>query len=232
MADFNLPNEIWCMIFTYLPLKPKKNATATCKLWSRLIREDPKLSGYILISWYNMKTAIATLQWNWENWPVLKTLELKSHSLTAVEDFELLVDSKESIQNVIEKLSLIDHCSSSLEEVIFAVDLTLIQTYGQSLLKYQRQTNEIFGFGQTLDSLQKWKEYESNMKALKRLPPNILAKFQATSVPSNDLLLLIASPYFRHFRNGVTPALGYNHSILAPAMIHFRNLVIGRKSYK
>ena len=119
MADFNLPNEILCMIFTYLPLEPKKKATATCKLWSRLIREDPKLSGYISISWYNMKTAIATLQWNWENWPVLKTLKLKSHSLTAVEDFELLVDSKESIQNVIEKLSLKDHCSPSLEEVIF-----------------------------------------------------------------------------------------------------------------
>ena len=235
MTDFDLPNEIWCQIFSYLPLEPKKNVTATCKLWYRLIREDPKFSGHILISWHNMKTALDTLQWNWSNWPALKTLELNK--------LERIEDLRASIQNVIEKLSLKDHCSPSLEEVIFAVDLTLIQTYGQSLLKYQRQTNEIFGFGQTLDSLQKWKEYESNMKALKRLPPNILAKFQATSVPSNDLLLLIASPYFRHFRysttvadwhfrNGVAPALGYNHSILAPAMIHFRNIVIDRKSYK
>ena len=53
MADFNLPNEIWCKIFSYLPLAPKKNATATCRLWFRLIREDPKLSGYTLISWNN-----------------------------------------------------------------------------------------------------------------------------------------------------------------------------------
>ena len=68
MVDFNLPNEIWCMIFSYLPLEHKKNATATCKLWFRLIREDPKLSGYILISWNNMETALDTLQWNWSNW--------------------------------------------------------------------------------------------------------------------------------------------------------------------
>ena len=218
MADFYLPNEIWCMIFTYLPLEPKKNATATCKLWSRLIREDPKLSGYILISWFNMKTAIATLQWNWENWPALKTLELKSHTLTAAKEPELKVDSKESIQNVIEKLSLKDHCSPSLEEVIFAVDLTLIQTYGQSLLKYQRQTDQIFAFGQTLDSQQKWMDYESNMKALKWLPKSILAIFEATSVPSNDLLLLIASPYFQNFRHRVAPVLGYNHLILASVL--------------
>ena len=50
MADFDLPNEIWCKNFSYLPFEPKKNATATCKLWFRLIREDPKISGYILIS--------------------------------------------------------------------------------------------------------------------------------------------------------------------------------------
>ena len=29
MADFYLPNEIWREIFSYLPLAPKKNATAT-----------------------------------------------------------------------------------------------------------------------------------------------------------------------------------------------------------
>ena len=49
MPAFDLPNEIWCKIFSYLPFQPKKNATATCKLWFRLIREDPKISRYILI---------------------------------------------------------------------------------------------------------------------------------------------------------------------------------------
>ena len=115
MAGFSLPNEIWCKIFTYLPLEPKKNATATCKLWSSLIRQDPKLSGHILISWHNMETALETLHWNWSNWPVLKTLELTK--------LELVKETRESMQNVIEKLSLKDNCPASLKEVLFKVDL-------------------------------------------------------------------------------------------------------------
>ena len=164
MADFSLPNEIWCMIFLNLPLAPKKNATATCKLWSKLIREDLKLSGHILIYWYNMETALETLQWNWNNWPALQTLELKSHPRLFVEI------SREAIQNTIEKLSL-KRCPASLEEVIFDFDLTPIQSYqksyGQSLLKYKPCTDQFFGMGQELDSIQKWNKYESNMRAWK-----------------------------------------------------------------
>ena len=100
MVDFNLPDEIWYMIFSYLPFKSKKNASATCKLWFRLIRGNQKFSGYILISWHNMEKAIDKLQWNWNNWPALKTLELKSHPLSIVGD------SRETIQKAIEKLSL------------------------------------------------------------------------------------------------------------------------------
>ena len=163
MADFSLPNEIWCIIFSYLPLAPKKNATATCKLWSRLIRADSKLSRHILISWYNMDTALETLQWNWNNWPALQTLELKYHPLTV---------SREAIQNAIEKLSL-EHCPASLEEVIFNFELTPIQahqkSYGQSLLKYKPYTDQFFGFGfgYELDSIQKWNKYESYMRSWK-----------------------------------------------------------------
>ena len=115
MADFNLPNEIWCKIFTYLPLEPKKNATATCKLWFSLIRQDPKLSGHIVISLHNMETALETSHWNWSNWPTLKKLELTK--------LELVKESRESFQNVIEELSLKDNCPTSLEEVLFCVNL-------------------------------------------------------------------------------------------------------------
>ena len=174
-------------------MEQKKNATATCKLWSRLIREDTYLSGHILISWYNLGTALETLQWNWSSWPALKTLELNK--------FEL-VDSREAIQNIIKTLSLRE-CPPNIEKVLFNVDLTSIQTNGMSLLKYQPNTDKIFGLGQELDSIQKWNVYESNMKALKKLQSmgyagseelleRILEKLEATSVPpSNDLLLLI-----------------------------------------
>ena len=178
MADFSLPNEIWCMIFSYLPLTSKKNATATCKLWSRLIREDTKLSGHILISWKNLETALETLQWNWSNWPGLETLELNK--------LELVEDSRVSVQNVIEKLSLsfTDHCPPSLKAVLFHVDLTPIQTFGQSLLMYNPYTDQIFGLGQELNSIQKWKQYELNMRGLKMLKSlasgNPFAKFLFT----------------------------------------------------
>ena len=201
MADLNLPNEIWCMIFSYLPLEPKKNATATCKLWFKLIREDPNLSGHILVSWYNMKTALETLQWNWLNWPALKTFELKEFKL---------VDSREAIRNIIKTLSL-RKCPPNIEEVLFNVDLTQIQTNSPSLLKYQPSTDQIFGLGQELNSIQKWNEYESNMKALQKIHEmgqmrhmymagvrtpgenfeTLLAKLEATTDPSNVLLLLI-----------------------------------------
>ena len=165
MADFSLPNEIWRMIFSYLPSAPKKNATATCKLWSRLIRADSKLSGHILISppltWYSMEAALETLQWNWNNWPALQTLEVKYHPLTV---------SREAIQNAIKKLSL-KHCPPSLEEVIFNFDLTPLQSYSksycQSLLKYKPYTDQFFGLGKELDSIQKWNEYESYMRGWK-----------------------------------------------------------------
>ena len=210
-GDFNLPHEIWCMIFSYLPFKSKKNATATCKLWFRLIRGNQKFSGYILISWHTMEKAIDKLQWNWDwnNWPALKTLELKSHPLAIVGD------SRETIQCAIEKLSLKDS-PKSLEEVLFDVDLTLLKTHGwsRSLLKYQLSTDHVLGLGQKLDSMEKWKEYELNMKALKTLnsmgrgfkadgtdhgllAASILAKMVDVST-SNDLLLLIASKDFRN----------------------------------
>ena len=160
MAWFYLPNEIWCEIFSYLTLAPKKNATATCKLWWSLIRENQKLSGYILISWSNMEEALEKFQWNWNNWPALKTLELKK--------LELSENSRKTIKNVIEKLSMKD-CSPSLEAVLFDVDLTQIQTDGQSLLKYQTFANQFFGLGKKLDSNQKWQEYESSLKLLKKL---------------------------------------------------------------
>ena len=158
MDDFNLPNEIWCMIFSYLPLEPKKNATATCKLWFRLIREDQKLSGHILISWHNMEKALDKFQWNWNNWPALKTLELNK--------LERVKDSRESIQDVIEKLSL-KGSTTRLEKVLFDMDVAPMQTDGSSLLKYQPYTDQIFGFGQELDSIQKWEEYERRMQVLK-----------------------------------------------------------------
>ena len=225
MADFNLPNEIWCKIFSYLPLKSKKNATATCKLWSRLIREDPNLSGHILISWYVLWTPLETLQWNWSNWPAIKTLELNK--------FEL-VDSREAILKIIKDLSLKD-CPPNIEKVLFNVDLTPIQTNGMSLLKYQPNTDQIFGLGQELDSIEKWNEYASNMKALKRLKSmayrgpeeyleRVLEKLEATLVQSNDLLLLIQKIRLLWDGSSLEPMQMVNGYIFDPNLVQYMEL--------
>ena len=186
MEDFYLPNEIWSMIFSYLPLEPKKNATVTCKLWFRLIREDQKLSGYILISWHNMEKALDKFQWNWNNWPALKTIELNN--------LEWVKNSRESIQNVIKKLSLKD-CTPRLEVVLFDMDVNPNQTDGSSLLKYQPYNDQVFGFGQELDSIQKWNEYESNIVALQILkdlyhPPGGINWEHYKNCPSSTLYKL------------------------------------------
>ena len=223
MADFNLPNEIWCKIFSYLPLNSKKNATATCKLWSRLVREDPNLSGHILVSWYILGTVLETLQWNWSNWPALKTLELNK--------FEL-VHSREAVLNIIKILSFRER-APNIEKVLFNVDLTPIQTNGLSLLKYQPNTDQIFGLGQELDSIEKWNVYESNMKALKRLKSmgysgsvepleRILAKLEATSVPSNDLQLIIQK--IRLIWEPLEPLQMANGYYLDPDLVQYMEL--------
>ena len=152
-----------------------------------------------------METALETLQWKWSNWPGLKTLELNK--------LERVVDSRVSVYNVIEKLSLSshyvkDHCPPNLKVVLFDVDLTPLQTNGQSLLMYKPYTDQILGLGQELDSIQKWKQYELNMRGLKilksiarRNPPQvswpILAELEGTLVQSKDVLLLITSPAFQ-----------------------------------
>ena len=155
-----------------------------------------------------METALETLQWNWSNWPGLKTLELNK--------LELVVDSRVSVHNVIEKLSLSshyvkDHCPPSLKVVLFDVDLTPLQTNGQSLLIYKPYTDQILGLGQELDSIQKWNNYEISMRGLKMWKSMacknrnelshhfrpILAELEATLFPLNNILLLIASPAFQ-----------------------------------
>ena len=174
MANFYLPNEIWCKIFSYLTLAPKKNATATCKLWWSLIRENQKLSGFISISWFNLEKALEKLQWNWNNWPALKILEL--HTLESVED------SREAVQKVIEKLSLKD--CQSLELVLFDLGFDGQKNkLEQTLLQYLIFTDQIFGLGQKLDSDQKWETYESNMKLMRNIK-SMGIKFDPLTVAS------------------------------------------------
>ena len=72
----NLPQGVWCIIFSYLPKESRKNATSTCKLWFQIIRADSRFSGSISIPWSTLKSS----NFDWDNWPSLKTLDITDSS--------------------------------------------------------------------------------------------------------------------------------------------------------
>ena len=76
----NLPQGVWCIIFSYLPKESRKNATSTCKLWFQIIRDDSRFSGSISIPWSKFRTLLRTSNFDWDNWPSLKTLDITDSS--------------------------------------------------------------------------------------------------------------------------------------------------------
>jgi len=73
-----LPREILCIIFSNLDKKSVKSATATCKLWFELIRNDSNLSSYIclkVIKPQQFDQRIQDLETSVAKWPVLKSIK-------------------------------------------------------------------------------------------------------------------------------------------------------------
>jgi hypothetical protein len=76
-----LPSELLYMIFSYLDKKSRKSATATCQLWFDVIRNS-NLSDHIYFkddsfSVEVLQQRIENLEWDWQRWPALKTLEIQ-----------------------------------------------------------------------------------------------------------------------------------------------------------
>ena len=74
----SLPNEVWCIVFSFMDKKSLRNSTATCTHWFELIRNNSKFSGQICLPNDNLlelKRKINDSQWIWTRWPVLQTLE-------------------------------------------------------------------------------------------------------------------------------------------------------------
>ena len=76
----SLPNEVLCILFSYLDKKSLRNSTATCKHWFELIRNDSNLSGQVCLpndGLLELKRKINDSQWIWTRWPVLQTIEFR-----------------------------------------------------------------------------------------------------------------------------------------------------------
>lgn len=114
-----VPNEIWCMIFSYLDEKSVKNATLTCKFWFELIRSSPYFSSHIILQNFGLEELeekIKNSDWLWNRWPALKTLELEGGTEPE--------SASEAIALV--KAFKFEMCPT-LENVIFSVNFDLIE---------------------------------------------------------------------------------------------------------
>ena len=73
-----LPREILCIIFSYMDKKSVQSATATCKLWFELIRNDSNLSSHVcfkVIKIQDFEKRIQDLDASVVRWPALKTIK-------------------------------------------------------------------------------------------------------------------------------------------------------------
>ena len=73
-----LPREILCIIFSNLDKKSIQSATATCKLWFELIRNNSNLSSHVcfkVIKLQEFDQRIQDLEASVARWPALKTIQ-------------------------------------------------------------------------------------------------------------------------------------------------------------
>ena len=128
-----LPREVLCTIFSYLDKQSVQNATATCKLWFELIRNDKSLSGDICLEKLDLQQLSQKIligEWNWERWPVLKTLKFGELSATHIQP-----TISKNVASYLSKLVNFKECHT-LEKVVFSVSCTLTGIFPQFLFPH------------------------------------------------------------------------------------------------
>ena len=121
----NLPNEIWCSVFSHLDEKSVRSALLTCKSWFELIRNDPNFSSHICLKDHSLKellTKIEKSEWNWERWPALKILELEL-DMSKAAGFEYRLKCPKQAMDLKKQINF-KECLS-LEKVVFPVHIDL-----------------------------------------------------------------------------------------------------------
>ena len=131
-----LPREILCIIFSYLDKKSVQNATATCKLWFELIRNDKGLSSYVCFEKNVLEELLQEIRvgkWSWAGWPILK--KLKFGCLSAAKNHK-------EITSYLPKLANFNGCPT-LEKVVFSVSCTMAVIFPQ--FSFHHLTNAPLG---------------------------------------------------------------------------------------
>ena len=162
--ECNLPNEVWCDIFSYLDKKSLKNVTATCKLWFGMIRGNEKFSGRIKMKFTDLKDMAAKItdsEWLKERWPSIKVLEVSLGNQFLVGRQNILFPKMTKVIKLIKfdmgfkrRKPLISHygkVTMNIQDVIkkfkfgkFAIRLNVVRVYGDNwglfLRKYWRNS--------------------------------------------------------------------------------------------
>ena len=105
-----LNDEEWLKIFSYLDDKDMKSATMTCRRWFTLIRNDPKLSGYVKVYFHLQKfgefssqfanyrdTRIPDVNAFLNSWPALRKIKFSESYLAEPRKFAHLRDAMKEI---------------------------------------------------------------------------------------------------------------------------------------
>ena len=180
------PVEIWCKIFSYLPEKSTKNASLACRRWLKIIREDPKLSGHKLVSWDKTLEISQDTNWNWFNWPSLKTIEISydtmpdNHVLrcwsansaqekVSEDHWNKVLDSLESIRLSFKKCS-------SLEKVILTVE------FGLSHFLKRQKNNKLLALNPKESFVMRWNSFIVSLELLLNEVKNPSLLYEDTSL--------------------------------------------------
>ena len=214
-----LPQEVWCIIFSYLPKESRKNATSTCKLWFEIIRGDSRLSGNVSIPWIELQNST----FDWDNWPSLKTLAITDLSFP-------------SPKWALEAMKDIDFKKcQSLEKVTFGVNFDMAELYTVMKTTATKTTAAITGENMITDT-----ENISTSKKLtvrRKLMKNIGTVLALVFNPKSDIDLFKLEHIDKleiHMRSQSSNDIERNLEIMemiGKAAINLRSLIIGGKSF-
>ena len=219
LDNFVLPQEVWCIIFSYLPNESRKNATSTCKLWFEIIRGDSRLSGNVSIPWIELQNST----FDWDNWPSLKTLAITDLSFP-------------SPKWALEAMKDIDFKKcQSLEKVTFGVNFDMAELYTVMKTTATKTTAAITGENMNTET-----ENISTSKKLagrRKLMKNIGTVLALVFNPKSDIDLFKLEHIDKleiHMRSQSLNNIERNLKIMdmiGKAAINLRSLIVGGKSF-
>ena len=181
----NLPKEVWCIIFSYLPKESRKNATSTCKLWFEIIRGDSRFSGNITIPWIELQNS----SFEWNNWPSLKTLVIADSAFPSP---KMALEAMRGIdfkkRQSLEKVTFgVNFDVAELSEEIISTTTNTITTQISTVIKGEHTITEIEEISTTRKSIRKFMKDMGTVLALVFNPKSDIEFFKLENLDKLEI---------------------------------------------